>query len=90
MNGALLADARSAHLPSPATCYTCTGDRARLSFSLAYAAPEVIQAWKAGATDIVADASVDIWALGVCLKTSTVYTTLARSGWHFDTKRSLE
>lgn len=38
---------------------------ARLTFSPVYAPPETLQAFHGGATSIVADASVDIWAIGV-------------------------
>ena len=39
--------------------------RAPLRFTLAYAAPEVIKAWRAGERQCVSTPAVDAWALGV-------------------------
>lgn len=41
------------------------GSTASLMFSLKYAAPEVVQALQAGNKTVIADAAVDIWAIGV-------------------------
>ena len=46
-------------------CASRTGADAPLSFSLWYAPPEVITAYKAGKHTLVADPSADVWALGV-------------------------
>jgi serine/threonine protein kinase len=46
-------------------CAARAGADAPLSFSLQYAPPEVILAHKADKRSIVADASADVWALGV-------------------------
>jgi serine/threonine protein kinase len=43
----------------------CAGDEASLSFTLAYAAPEVVAAYKARAHTHVTDPATDVWALGV-------------------------
>eukprot|EP00892_Ulva_mutabilis_P002568 jgi/Ulvmu1/12311/UM088_0031.1 len=45
-------------------CAARIGDRAPLAFTLAYAAPETVRAWRSGATDEVAAAATDAWALG--------------------------
>ena len=42
-----------------------TGNDAGLSFSLKYAAPEVVHALEAGSREIHVDPAVDIWAVGV-------------------------
>jgi serine/threonine protein kinase len=41
------------------------GEAAPLAFSIAYAAPEVIEAYEQNDRLIVADPAIDIWALGV-------------------------
>jgi hypothetical protein len=41
------------------------GEVAPLEFTPPYAAPEVVEAFESGSTDIVADAAADIWALGL-------------------------
>lgn len=41
------------------------GKPADLSFSVYYAPPEVLRAYKAGEKKILADPSADVWALGV-------------------------
>ena len=41
------------------------GQPAELSFSVYYASPEVMKAYKGGETSIVAQPSADVWALGV-------------------------
>jgi serine/threonine protein kinase len=41
------------------------GEDAPLEFTPPYAAPEVIAAFEAGATSLVADAAADVWALGL-------------------------
>eukprot|EP00892_Ulva_mutabilis_P001194 jgi/Ulvmu1/11075/UM007_0257.1 len=46
-------------------CAARRGDTADISFSLYYAPPEVIRAFKAGEDQIVAEESADVWALGV-------------------------
>ena len=47
-----------------------------ISYSLCYAAPEVVQALEEGKHTLVVDAAVDIWALGViaCALDSTFGT----------------
>ena len=42
-----------------------TGQAARLGFTLAYAAPEVIAAADKGTKSMIANTAVDAWALGV-------------------------
>ena len=42
-----------------------TGETARLGFTLAYAAPEVVLAADMGSKSVTADSAVDSWALGV-------------------------
>ena len=42
-----------------------TGETARLGFTLAYAAPEVVLAADMGSKSVTADSAVDAWALGV-------------------------
>jgi serine/threonine protein kinase len=44
---------------------TPLGQEVPLSFTLAYAAPEVIAVWKSGAKKCMSTAAVDAWALGV-------------------------
>jgi serine/threonine protein kinase len=41
------------------------GYNAPLRFTLAYAAPEVLRAWKNGEKTIVSTTAIDAWALGV-------------------------
>jgi serine/threonine protein kinase len=43
----------------------CAGDEAPVSFTLGYAAPEVISAHEAGAKRMVRERDADVWALGV-------------------------
>ena len=42
------------------------GMPAPLCFSLTYAPPEVVTAYKGGESSIIAAAAADVWALGVC------------------------
>ena len=44
---------------------TCAGSSASLSYSLKYAAPEVVHELEAGSRTIHVDSAVDIWAVGV-------------------------
>lgn len=46
-------------------CVARTGTAARLGFSTAYAAPEVIAAYRRGDHKMVAKEAVDVWSLGV-------------------------
>jgi serine/threonine protein kinase len=46
-------------------CAARLGSFCGLSFSLYYAPPKVIAAYKAGETVILADSAADVWALGV-------------------------
>ena len=46
-------------------CASRAGEAADLSFSLWYAPPEVIAAYKAGKHTLVANPSADVWSLGV-------------------------
>ena len=46
-------------------CASRAGEAAELSFSLWYAPPEVIAAYKAGKRTLVANPSADVWSLGV-------------------------
>eukprot|EP00892_Ulva_mutabilis_P005772 jgi/Ulvmu1/3567/UM167_0001.1 len=46
-------------------CTALIGSTASLSFSLKYAAPEVVHALEAGSKTIHVDAAVDMWAVGV-------------------------
>ena len=46
-------------------CACEAGNEADLSFSLYYAPPEVVVAYKDGAIKIVSDPAADVWALGV-------------------------
>eukprot|EP00892_Ulva_mutabilis_P008120 jgi/Ulvmu1/5680/UM024_0027.1 len=46
-------------------CVARIGELAPLSFTLAYAPPEVIEANKAGAAQLEACAALDAWSLGV-------------------------
>ena len=46
-------------------CASRTGQSAELSFSLWFAPPEVIQAYKADKHELVAEPSADVWSLGV-------------------------
>ena len=46
-------------------CSARIGESAPLSFTLAYAAPEVITAMTAGEREIVATGALDVWAVGV-------------------------
>eukprot|EP00892_Ulva_mutabilis_P002841 jgi/Ulvmu1/12558/UM090_0045.1 len=46
-------------------CTARIGTMASLSFSLKYAAPEVVHALEAGSKTILAETAVDIWAIGV-------------------------
>jgi serine/threonine protein kinase len=48
---------------SPAPCHA--DSEAPLSFSLAYAAPEVIAAYEAGATTMRASEACDVWSVGI-------------------------
>lgn len=41
------------------------GQDAPISFTMAYAAPEIIKTWQRGATTIQATAAADAWSLGV-------------------------
>jgi serine/threonine protein kinase len=47
------------------SCAARTGDCAQLGFTIAYAAPEVIQAFQGGAKRIVVTEALDAWSLGV-------------------------
>lgn len=55
-------DQRRAVAQPPALC---AGDRARLAYSIHYAAPEVILAGEAGERDMVVTGALDMWSLGV-------------------------
>jgi serine/threonine protein kinase len=46
-------------------CSRCAGHATRLSFTLAYAAPEVVTAHEAGQRTYVAHTAADVWSLGV-------------------------
>ena len=46
-------------------CASRVGEAADLSFSLWYAPPEVVQAYKSGKHTLVAAPSADVWSLGV-------------------------
>jgi serine/threonine protein kinase len=46
-------------------CACETGRHAEISFSVYYAPPEIIKAYTAGNSSIVADPSADVWSLGV-------------------------
>jgi serine/threonine protein kinase len=46
-------------------CAARTGDCAQLGFTIAYAAPEVIQAFQGGVKRIVVTEALDAWSLGV-------------------------
>jgi eukaryotic-like serine/threonine-protein kinase len=46
-------------------CAAKIGQEAPLSFTLAYAAPEVIRVWHQGGKTCEATAAVDAWSLGV-------------------------
>ena len=47
------------------SCDACAGAKTGLSFSLNYAAPEVLAVQAAGGRVVTADAAADVWALGV-------------------------
>lgn len=47
--------------------HVCAGEEAGLSFSLYYAPPELVIAYKEKRRTILADPSADVWALGVRL-----------------------
>ena len=46
-------------------CAAKVGREAPVSFTMAYAAPEVIAAWQSGQKTITSTSEVDAWALGV-------------------------
>lgn len=46
-------------------CAAKVGREAPLSFTMAYAAPEVIAAWKSGEKTVTAAETMDAWSLGV-------------------------
>lgn len=46
-------------------CAARIGSSARMGFSVLYAAPEVIQAFRNGQKTIVAQGALDAWALGI-------------------------
>ena len=46
-------------------CAAITGENARMGYSLAYAAPEVIHAVRANSETVVASDKLDAWSLGV-------------------------
>lgn len=46
-------------------CAARIGQHAPLGFTVAYAAPEVIRAYRRGEKSMVADPSIDVWSLGV-------------------------
>ena len=46
-------------------CASRTGERAPLGFTVAYAAPEVIQEYQAGGRGMVVGEALDAWALGI-------------------------
>lgn len=46
-------------------CAAPIGQQASLSFTLTYAAPEVIAVWKSGVKTCMSTGAVDAWALGV-------------------------
>jgi serine/threonine protein kinase len=46
-------------------CATRIGDAARIAFSVAYAAPEAIRAFRTGQAMIVTREALDVWSLGV-------------------------
>lgn len=63
----------------------CAGSTARLSFSLKYAAPEVVHALEAGCATIHVDAAVDMWAVGViAYELLTGEPAMLSQGWPSD------
>jgi eukaryotic-like serine/threonine-protein kinase len=46
-------------------CAAKEGSEAPLSFTMAYAAPEVIGTWQSGLKTIIAEEAQDSWSLGV-------------------------
>ena len=46
-------------------CAAKLAEQAPLSFTLGYAAPETIHAWRTGQKSIVSQAATDAWSLGV-------------------------
>jgi serine/threonine protein kinase len=46
-------------------CAARVGDAARIAFSVAYAAPEAIRAFRTGQAKMIAHEALDVWSLGV-------------------------